>query len=122
MKSLLGLSDSIKLGLVSIGPEVHTIQQGAPELSKYKDLFDCDTVGKLPVLYHMQIDESVPPAICAPRQVPLAMKDKVIVELDRMTKLGVITAVVEATEWVSNMVAASKKDGKSQALHRPSAP
>lgn len=40
------------------------------------------------------------------------MKERVITELDRMTKLGVITPVVEATEWVSNMVAASKKDGQ----------
>lgn len=86
VKSLLGLSDSIKLDLVSIGSRFHTIQQGAPQLSKYKELFDCDTVGKILVLCHMQIDESVTPSLYIPRRVPLTMKDKVIAELDRMTK------------------------------------
>ncbi|KAK9530383.1 hypothetical protein VZT92_011888 [Zoarces viviparus] len=56
IKPVLDLSDSIKLGLVSIGPEVHTIQRGTPELS-----------GKLLVLVHMQSDESVPLAVCAVR-------------------------------------------------------
>lgn len=44
------------LGLVNVGPEVHTIQLRAPELSEYKDRFDAHTIGKLPVLYHMWID------------------------------------------------------------------
>ncbi|RXN39425.1 dynein heavy chain axonemal [Labeo rohita] len=111
VKPLLGLRDSVKLGFVQLGPNVHALQQGAPELTEYKDLFDCSTIGKLPVAYHMRLDPSVHPTICAPRRVPLAMKDKIIKELNRMTKLGVIKPVQEPTEWVSSMVAACKKDG-----------
>ena len=47
---------------------------GGPELTEYKDLFDCNTVGKL----H--------PTICATSRLPLATKDKIIHKLNRMTK------------------------------------
>ena len=67
------------LDLVNVGPEVHTIQLRAPELSEYKDQFDAHTIGKLPVLYHIWIDDSVPLAVCAPRCVPLAIKYKIMI-------------------------------------------
>ncbi len=90
---------------------MHAFQQGAPELTEYKDLFDCSTIGKLPVVYHMHLDPSVHPTICAPIRPPLAIKDKIINKLDRITKLGVIKPVQKPTEWVSAMVAACEKDG-----------
>jgi len=111
VKSLLGLPDSMRLNLIQLSPEVHAIQQQAPEMDEYEDLFRSDTVGKLPVIYHMRLDESVHPTVCAPRRIPLAMKDKVAQELERMTKMGIIVPVEEATLWVSAMAAAVKKDG-----------
>lgn len=69
----------------------------------------------------MRLDDTVVPTICAPRRIPIAMKDKVKAELDRMTALGVITPENDATEWVSAMVAAEKKRWNSATLHRPSA-
>lgn len=112
VRPLLGLRDSVRLGYVTFGPEVHAVvQQEAPELTEYKDLFDTSTIGKLPVVYHMRLDDTVHPTICAPRRVPLAMKDRIVEELHRMTRLGVITPVQEPTEWVSAMVAATKRDG-----------
>lgn len=48
----------------------------------------------------------VRPVVC----IPVAMKDKVKAELDRMQELGVITPVSEPTDWVSYMVATNKKD------------
>lgn len=44
------------------------------------------------------------------RRIPVAMRDKVKAELDRMTSLGVITPVLESSEWVSAMVATHKKN------------
>ncbi|KAL0204240.1 hypothetical protein M9458_002258, partial [Cirrhinus mrigala] len=76
----------------------------------YEDLFRTDSVGKLPVMYHMRLDESVRPTVCAPRRIPLAMKDKVLQELERMTRLGMISSVEEATPGVSAMAATDKKD------------
>ena len=111
VKPLLGLRDSVGLGYVTFGPEVHAVvQQEAPGLTEYKDLFDTSAIGKLPVVYHMRLDNTVHPTVCAPRRVPLAMKDKIVAELHRMTRLGVITPVQEPTEWVSAMVAARKRD------------
>jgi len=39
------------------------------------------------------------------------MEDSVKRELHRMVKIGAITPVSEPTEWISQMVAAKKKDG-----------
>lgn len=86
VKPLLGLKDSVRLGYVAFGPAVHALtQQNAPELVEYKYLFDNSTIGRLPVVYHMRLDDTVPPTICALRRVPLAMRDEIVTELQRMT-------------------------------------
>ncbi|KAL1265326.1 hypothetical protein QQF64_003353 [Cirrhinus molitorella] len=59
----------------------------------------------------MRLDESVHPSVCAPRRIPVAMKDKVLQDLERMARLGIISPVEEATPWVSAMAATVKKDG-----------
>ncbi len=89
---------------------MHAVANQEPEVQEFSDLFDTTVLGKLPVVYHMRLDESVAPNVCAPRKVPIAM-EKVMAELERMTTLGVIAPETEATEWVSAMVAAKKKDG-----------
>ncbi|CAL8398768.1 unnamed protein product [Arctogadus glacialis] len=62
VKPLLGLRDSVRLGYVIFGPEVHAVvQQEAPGLTEYKDLFDTSAIGKLPVVYHMRLDNTVHP-------------------------------------------------------------
>ncbi len=58
----------------------------------------------------MTLDPAVPPVIRPPRRVPKPMEGNVKEELRRMTKLGVIEPVEEATEWVSAMVATNKKN------------
>lgn len=99
VKPLLGLRDSVRLGYVTLAPEVHAvIRHETPELLQYKDLFDNSTIGRLPVVYHMHLDYTGPPTIRAPRRVLLAMKDKIVTELHRMTKLGVITPIQKTTE------------------------
>ncbi|TWW70774.1 hypothetical protein D4764_17G0002570 [Takifugu flavidus] len=105
-RSVVPRRSSPGLGIRLEGPNFEP-----PELLEYKDLFNNDTIGKLPVVYHMRLDHSVPPTICAPRRVPLAMRDKIVAELQRMTNMEVITPIQEHTEWVSAMVAAKKKDG-----------
>lgn len=114
VKAILGLNDCLKLGLISVSNQVHMIRTDDPTLevnkiyTDYADLFD-DSLGKLPVVYSMKVDPSVTPVVRPPRRIPAAMQDKVCVELDRMTKIGVITPVSEPTDWVSSMVATHKK-------------
>lgn len=88
VKPLFGLRDSVKLGYVTFSPGVHALsQQEAPELLEYKDLFN-NTIGRLPVVYHMRLDDTVLPTVCAPRHVLLLMRDKIVQKLQRMTGLG----------------------------------
>jgi hypothetical protein len=101
----------MRLQLIQLSGEIHELKSQAPELTEYADLFNAQ-LGKLPVTYKMKIDPSVTPVVCPPRRVPVAMKEQVQDELNRMASLGVITPVSEPTEWVPAMVAASKKNGE----------
>ena len=47
----------------------------------------------------------------ANRRVPLALRPRLKTELDKLTQLGVITPVEEATPWVSQIVVTHKKSG-----------
>lgn len=82
VKPLLGFQDSIAMGLIQLGPDVHILRPEATEVCEYRDLFDCEVIGSLPVVYHMRLDNTVSRVICAPRKIPMAMKEKVKAELD----------------------------------------
>ena len=58
------------------------------------------------------------PRAAPPRKVPIAMKSKLKNELERLENLGVIAAVDKPTEWVSNLVLATKKSGELR-VYRP---
>ena len=109
VKTILGLTDTMKLNLIQLDADVHSIVN--PVIDDYSDLFDNTVLGKLPMDYHMRLDPTVPPVVCSARKIPVAMKQDVINELEHMKNIGVIEAVTEPTEWVSSMVAAKKKDG-----------
>ena len=109
VKTILGLTDTMKLNLIQLNAEVHSIVN--PVIDDYSDLFDNTVLGKLPMDYHMRLDPTVPPVVCSARKIPVAMKQDVINELEHMKNIGVIEEVTEPTEWVSSMVAAKKKDG-----------
>ena len=55
---------------------------------KYKDIFVGD--GKLEGKLHLEVDEIVSPDKFPVRKVPIAVKDKLKNELERLQKLGVI--------------------------------
>lgn len=70
------LVSGVKQGNVAFGQDVHTLsQQVAPKLTEYKDLFDNNTIGRLPVVYHMSLDDPLLLIVCTPRRVPMAMRD-----------------------------------------------
>jgi hypothetical protein len=56
--------------------------------------------------------EDAQPKILAPRRLPVAIRDKVKDELDRMVKLGVLSPVNEPRAWCHQMVVADKPDGR----------
>ena len=97
MKPLLGLPDSIALGCIQLGPDVQMLQKQAPEFQEYSDLFNIEDIGKLQVVCHIKLDEFVIATVCAPRKVPVAMKEKVFKGLDRMLGLGVAAVKKKTT-------------------------
>ena len=132
---LLGLSDALSLNLIQLHSEVHEVDSTdafrAAVFDEYKGKFQGD-LGNLPVVYKMRLDPNATPVVRPPRRIPLAMEDSVKAELDRMVRIGAITPVSEPTEWVSQMVAARKKDGSiricidprdlNEAIRRPHHP
>ena len=60
--------------------EVHSINNAPEIINEYSDLFE-SSLGKLPMVYHMKLDESVTPVICSARIIPMAMRDGMINEL-----------------------------------------
>ncbi|XP_038047830.1 uncharacterized protein K02A2.6-like [Patiria miniata] len=114
VKAILGLTDCLRLGLLSVNNLVYHVSNDttSPQVFKdYEDLFD-SSLGSLPVIYTMTIDPNATPVVRPPRRIPAAMQDKVKSELQRMTTLGVITPVSEPTDWVSSMVATHKKNSE----------
>ena len=115
--SLIGLEDSLKTNLIKLNERIHEVQTSGEfkdkVMEKYKELFD-DNLGELPVVYSMKVDSNVTPVINPPRKIPIAMEKNVKKELDNMVEKKVIAPVSEPTEWVSQMVAARKKNGETR--------
>ncbi|CAC5395336.1 unnamed protein product [Mytilus coruscus] len=77
---------------------------------QYRDLFT--GLGCLPGTHKIRINKTVAPVVHAPRKIPIAIKDKVKAELDRMEDIGVIFKQQEPTQWVNSMVTVIKPNGK----------
>ncbi|XP_060810750.1 uncharacterized protein K02A2.6-like [Amyelois transitella] len=99
-QSVLGRKSCEELGLVR---RIHSVK-----LLEFKDLFT--GLGCLPGKYHIVIDESVRPVVCAARKVPLGLRDRLAEELKKMESLGVIRKVTHPTPWVHPLVIAAKKN------------
>lgn len=101
-QSVLGLQACINLGLIK---RIYSFN-----LKEYDELFS--GLGCLPGEYHIVYDKAVPPVICAPRKVPLGLRDKLQDELNRMVELNVIRKVTHPTPWVNSLVIVAKKNGQ----------
>jgi hypothetical protein len=65
-------------------------------------------LGCLPGYHHINVKPEITPVIHAPRKVPIALRDRVKAELQRMVDMDVIERQDEPTEWVSSMVVVVK--------------
>jgi RNase H-like domain found in reverse transcriptase/Reverse transcriptase (RNA-dependent DNA polymerase) len=83
---------------------------GSDILSRYADVFD----GKLGLLagdVHLETDPQVRPVQMPLRRLPVATKDRVQQELDRMVREDIIAPVTQPTRWVSALLVVSKPNG-----------
>ena len=110
VQPVLGLRAAEQMNLLSLQDdnfeEVFSLSS-LDGLSVFKD-----ELGQFPGQQHLTTDPSVKPVIMPNRRVPVAVKDRLKQELDRLTEIGVITPVTEPTPWVSQIVVAHKKNGQ----------
>ncbi|CAC5385605.1 unnamed protein product [Mytilus coruscus] len=88
----------------------HIVDRNNKLKQQYRDLFK--GLGCLPGTHKIRINKTVAPVVHAPRKIPIAIKDKVKAELDRMEDIGVIFKQQEPTQWVNSMVTVIKPNGK----------
>ena len=79
-------------------------------LKQFPQVF-AEEVGKLDGKYHIKIDCAVNPVQHAPRRVPVAIRERLKSELDRMQEQDIIAPVTAPTPWVSSLVVVPKKNG-----------
>ena len=91
----------------SVPPKVNPAQ--VDELLKgYDKLFT--GLGRLPGEHTIEIDPSYTPVVHPPRRVPLALKEQIKEELQRMEDTGVVVKQKEPTDWVNSLVTVIKPE------------
>ena len=121
---LLGLKTAQKMKLLVVQTQnILSIREDALSFDAEKPKFTRDTVmSEYPDFFgeelscmegkvHLETDPNVAPKVMPPRRVPVALKEKLKNELDRLTQRKVISPIQEPTDWVSSMIAAKKPDG-----------
>ena len=73
--------------------ELHTPLTMATILSKYPD-----SVGKLEGELHLYTKQDVTPSKAAPREIPLAVKNKFVAEVKDLQEQGIIEKVTDPTD------------------------
>ncbi|KAL6477262.1 hypothetical protein MHYP_G00130970 [Metynnis hypsauchen] len=115
LDSLLGDKACEDLKLVKRVYRINTDVTASPDsvdsiVQNYSDVFR--GFGVLPFTYKIQLKENAQPVVHAARRVPVALRDGLKKELERMTTLGVIRKIEEPTDWVNSMVCVKKKNGE----------
>ncbi|XP_013196514.1 uncharacterized protein K02A2.6-like [Amyelois transitella] len=100
-QNVLGKFSCEQLGLIK---RLYSI-----DINQYDDIFK--GLGKLPGKYKIVTIPGAQPSVCPVRKIPVGVRDKLRIELDRMENLGVIRRVTHPTPWVNAIVVAAKKDG-----------
>ena len=109
---IIGLTASEKMQLIEIKnnnfERTHAIEKNT---TGKEDNIDQE-IGRFEGVYSFKLKEGYKPTIMPSRRTPIAIRDKEKEELDRLTKLKVITPIQEPTEWVSQTVVVKKPSGK----------
>lgn len=85
---LLGLTASILLGLVKGVHKVNKEGMVHNMEDEYADVFQ--GIGKLEMIHKIQLEDSYKPVIHTPHKVPLALREKLKAELQRLEELDII--------------------------------
>ena len=109
-EALLGIDSSLELGLIQFDENnICSVQAGlsAENIArKYSDLFE--GYGKLEGKVHIDNDPTVTPVRLPLRRIPIHIRDKVKMELDKLEQNGIIAKVDEPVEWTSALCVVNK--------------
>ena len=116
-KALLGAQSTPQFSLMSVNvgnimlvsDETSTCNLSSV-LTDYSDVFSGE--GKLEQELHPSLDKTVPPAALPVRKVPIAVKEPLQKEIDRLVIQGILKADNTPTDWVPSMVVVLKSNRK----------
>ena len=112
---ILGLNACVSLELIKL---ILAVDSDTPHtcpltkeivLDKYSDVFD--GIGHLPGECEIYLKSDSVPVVHPPRRVPIAIRDKLKAELERMEREHVIKKVTKPTDWVNSLVTVEKPNG-----------
>ncbi len=114
-KPILGAKAVQHMRLITVNEEnIAKIDEkdSSPEglLQKFDDVFKGE--GKLEGELHLETDKTVTPVKLPCRKWPLAIKENVRKELERLQKMEIIKPVDTPTDWISSIAVAMKPNGK----------
>ncbi|XP_041440689.1 uncharacterized protein K02A2.6-like [Xenopus laevis] len=101
---------------ITIPDELHNLESHTTGVltehqltSTYHDVYN-SPIESLPGEVHFDLDRTVTPVQCSPRNVPVALREAVKAQLDKHIQDGNLAPVTEPTDWISNMVIVKKAD------------
>ena len=109
---ILGLETCLALNLMKLVLAVQNEETSYTKqdvISKYADIFD--GLGELEGESDIHLQPNAQPVVHPPRRVPIAICNKLKLELDRMEKEKVIVKVTKPTDWVNSLVTVEKANG-----------
>ena len=86
-------------------------------LNEYRECFG--EVGTLPKVHHITINQNIKSVVTPARKIPIALLDKLKLELERMRRLDTIEPVNESIEWVNPLIIVEKPNGKLRICLNP---
>ena len=108
---IIGLQTSENLNLIKRVMVVDNVHNPYQDLiNKFDDCFG--ELGVLPREYHITLKDDVKPVVMPPRKIPIALKDKLKEELEKMVQKDVIVPIQEPTDWVNSLVIVEKINKK----------
>ena len=109
---LIGLPTAIKMKLISINEEhIENVSSMLTVDDVYSELWN-GKLGNLPGIVHLKTDPTVTPVVMPTKRIPIALREKLKQELDRLEELGVLKPVDEPTPWVNQMAITQKRSGE----------
>ena len=107
---ILGSKAAQQMGMIKVhheniahvAPPMQTVKSAEQLITEFADVFE--GTGCLENKYHLDVDSTVNPVVHPRRRVPIALKQKLKGELDKLTETQIVKPVDTPTPWVSSLI------------------